>query len=130
MARTVKAIRDEIKAHPARSAWEKGVKVYALELIDEYVFEGLKITDKSVEIGPVTEKDLLNGADNWSHYSYSGCSLCYDEEICERLCTESEKKRTHNGATKPRGYDDWLDMQRSALERAARIVLRAANRRA
>lgn len=129
MPRSIAAIRTEISEHPARSAWDKGVREYALELFNEYISEHLKIEDSSVEIGGVTEKELLNGAEDWSHYSYGGCALCYDEEICERLCTESHKKRTHNRAYKPVGYNDWLDMQRSALERAARIVLRAANRR-
>jgi hypothetical protein len=33
--KTIKELRTAIESRPARSAWNKGVKVYALELIEE-----------------------------------------------------------------------------------------------
>ena len=65
-------------------------------MFDDYL-DRLHITDDSVRIGKVAEADLLNGAQNWEQYSYGGCAEVYDGDICERLCTESEKKKTHGG---------------------------------
>lgn len=53
----------------AVSAWNKGVKEYAYEVVEaiaEYV--------EYVELDNV-ESVLLNGASDWSQYSYGGCSL-------------------------------------------------------
>lgn len=71
---------------------------------------------------------MLNGARNWEQYSYGGCAEVYDGDICERLCTESEKKKTHGGELPLMG-EDWLTVQARALRQAARIVIRYANRR-
>lgn len=98
-----------------------------MELFDDYV-EGLHIDD-SGWIEKITEKDLMNGAESWQQYSYGGCAEVYDEDICERLCTESEKKKTRNGQWRLNSNEDWLDVQTRALKQAARIVLRYANRR-
>ena len=88
----------------------------------------LHITDDSVRIGKVAETDLLNGAQNWEQYSYGGCAEVYDGDICERLCTESQKKKTRDGELPLMG-EDWLTVQARALWQAARIVIRYANRR-
>jgi hypothetical protein len=93
------------------SAWDKGVLEYAKEL-------------KADTPNAATEKDLLNGADNWSHYSWGGCSLCYDEDICKRLCPPSEQNKKRNGAYRPNRNEEWLDVQARALRQAAKIVLR------
>ena len=96
-----------------RSAWNRGVMRYALELVN------------SVEIGEeITEKRLLNGAKDWKEYSYGGCSLIYDELICRRLCTPSEIKKTHNGERRPNKQETWLDTQARALYQAARMIMR------
>lgn len=134
MQRRIADIKKGISAHSARSAWDKGVKGYAVELFDDYL-DRLHITDDSVRIGKVAEADLLNGAQNWEQYSYGGCAEVYggcaevyDGDICERLCTESEKKKTHGGELPLMG-EDWLTVQARALRQAARIVIRYANRR-
>lgn len=57
-----------------------------------------------------------------------GYAEVYDGDICERLCTESEKKKTHDGELPLMG-EDWLTVQARALRQAARIVIRYANRR-
>ena len=72
MQRRIADIKKDISAHSARSAWDKGVKGYAVELFDDYL-DRLRITDDSVRIGKVAEADLLNGAQNWEQYSYGGC---------------------------------------------------------
>ncbi len=122
-------IKKEIAERPARSAWDKGCREYAVELFAEVV-ENRHLTDGDTLGEDITEKELLNGARDWNQYSDGGCALIYDGDICERLCTENEAKRKKYGERKPGLYDSWLDAQAAALKQAARIVRRVANRRA
>lgn len=121
-------IKKEIAERPARSAWAKGCREYAVELFAEIV-ENRHLSDDDVLGEDITEKELLNGARDWSQYSDGGCALIYDGDICERLCTENEAKRKKYGECKPGLYDSWLDAQAAALKQAARIVRQVANRR-
>jgi len=111
-------LKAAIEGSKQRSAWSKGVAIYAYELLeqlpDDYDFAG------SVE----DSKKLLNGADSWSQYSWGGCSLIYDEDIAERLCTPSELKRNKNGQNRPNQNEDWLDVQTRALNQARRLITR------
>lgn len=100
----------------AVSAWEKGVNEYAYEVVEaivEYV--------EDVELDNV-ESVLLNGAFDWSQYSYGGCSLIYDGDIAERLCTPSELKKVtrKDGSVrdKANSRETWLDCQARALYQA------------
>ena len=119
------AIRSAIEKRSARSAWAKGVTVYALELLDEL--------DEAIERGYFDEADLaapkllkrqlLNGADDWNQYSWGGCSLIYDEDIAFRLCTQTELKKTNYGNRRPNASEEWLDTQARALSQASRLIL-------
>lgn len=123
MVRYAVDIKRELERHPARSAWDKGVREYALELFDQYVeAHETRVVEK------ITEKDLLNGADDWSQYSYGGCAEIYDSDICERLCSPSEQKKLRYGDWHSHG-EDWLDVQARALKQASRLVIHIANRR-
>lgn len=104
-----------IRYHKARSAWERGIILYASEILNN-------IQDD----GEVTEKHLLNGACDWKEYSEGGCSLIYDEDICHRLCTPSEIKRKRGGELPPNSHETWLDVQARALYQAADMIIRIA----
>ena len=118
--KTIIELRKAIEAHPARSAWSKGVKEYALELIEE-------LDDNTEFYGsPADRKELLNGADSWDQFSYGGCSLIYDSDIAERLCTPSELRITRNGERRPNAREEWLDTQARALNQASCLVSRLA----
>jgi hypothetical protein len=108
--KTAKEITARIEATTPRSQWQKAVKAYALEML-----EGL-------EDQPPTTKNLLNGADNWSAYSYRGSALVYDAQIAERLATPSELKRKKGGELPPNRNESWLDCQTRALSQAARLI--------
>jgi hypothetical protein len=118
--KTIKELRAAIEAEPARSAWDKGKKEYALELIEKM--------DESAEFygNPADKKDLLNGADDWSQYSWGGCSLIYDTDIAERLCSPSELKKVKGGERRPNSREEWLDVQARALTQAAHMIMRLA----
>ena len=109
-----------INESPARSAWTKGVKKYALEL-----GEALELDDDAeiVKGENLSTQILLNGAENWVQYSWGGSALIYDGDIAFRLCTPSEFKRTDGGFKKPNRHEQWLDVQSRALYQAAALIL-------
>ena len=124
-------IRQALKSRKDRSAWDKGVNLYALELVDE-LEEAAAYQGRNPAPGTECRKWMLNGAQNWqrpndefaawSVYSWGGSSLIYDGDIAERLCTPSELKRTRNGERRPNSREEWLDVQAQALYQAARRV--------
>ena len=114
-------ISAELEAQKDRSAWSRGVKAYALELAEELegraAYEG-----RNPEPGAECREWMLNGAQDWSAYSWGGSSLIYNGDIAERLCTPSELKKTRNGERRPNSREEWLDTQARALHQAARRV--------
>lgn len=121
-------VRKELDSMNRRSAWNRGVNEYAQGLVDdlEEWTEGGYIEQADIQSHRL-EKILLNGADNWHHYSWSGCSLCYDGQIAERLATPSELKRSHNGNLQPNSREHWLDVQARALYQAFLRVKKAVS---
>lgn len=105
-------IEKALEKEKARSAWSQGVIQYAFDILD------------NMEEGEVTEKHLLNGTRNWKEYSYGGCALIYDVDICHRLCTPSEIKKTKDGERRPNKQENWLDTQARALYQAARLIMK------
>ena len=115
---TKKKLLTAVSAHKAsRSAWSRGVHAYAVELV-----EGLEDgADLSNEV--MLQKELLNGAQSWAQYSEGGCTLVYDADIAERLCSPSEIKRTKWGMRAPNGRETWIDVQARALWQAHRLIV-------
>lgn len=113
----------ELEARKDRSAWDKGVTLYAFELVEE-LEELAKYEGRNPEPGAECKLWMLNGAQDWNQYSWGGCSLIYDSDIAERLCTPSELKKTRNGERRPNSREEWLDTQARALYQAANRVSR------
>lgn len=101
----------KLESENVRSAWQKGVNQYAIELLE------------NLENEEITENNMLNGASNWNEYSWGGYSLIYDKDICERLANNTEKKITKNGQRKPNKNEEWLDVQARALYQAYKKIL-------
>lgn len=112
-----------INDRKTRSAWDKGVTLYALELLDN--IRDLTAVDSMRDL----QTFLLNGARDWKEYSWGGCSLIYNADIAERLCTPSELQRRKGGKWRPSRYEEWLDVQTRALYQAFRLICRAAEGR-
>ena len=110
-----------IEAAPARSAWEKGVKDYAVMILEYLDVEDITRDD-------ISNKMLLNGAENWMQYSYGGCALIYDGDIAKSLCTPSElRKVTRKDGTvrqNANSRENWLDVQARALFQANILINR------
>lgn len=123
----------ELEARKDRSAWNKGVTVYALELVEE-LRERAAYEGRNPEPGKECREWMLNGARDWrrpndefaawSEYSWGGSSLIYDQDIAERLCTPSELKKTRHGERRPNSREEWLDTQARALYQACDRVSR------
>lgn len=113
------AVVEEIENTSARSAWGKGVRDFAVDL-----FLQTAENKTAIEILSITEKDLLDGAEDWEQFSYGGRWLAYDHDIAESLCTPSEFKRKKRGYLPPNSHETWLDIQAQALYQASKLVLR------
>lgn len=99
---------------PTRSAWARGVKDYAADLLQD------------LDENEPTRANLLNGASDWREWAMGGCGLCYDDNIAERLCSPSELKRNRNGSLPPNSRDEtWIDVETRAVSQAAARILRA-----
>lgn len=109
-------LSDKITATSPRSAWQRGVKSYALEMIESAEQEITRDNYESV---------ILNGARTWKDYSYGGCADIYDADIAERLCSPSELKRKRGGDSQPNPRENWLDVQARALFQASNLIRRS-----
>lgn len=116
----IKELREQIASKKCRSAWGRGVKEYALDLVDYLDAEGEFFGS------PADRKELLNGADSWQQYSDGGCALVYDEDIAERVCSPSELRKTNYGRRNPNARESWLDVQARALFQAELLILEIA----
>ena len=116
---------EKLMAKWYRSAWGRGVGSYTAELLEGLIegIEGGWIDRDDLKSRACIERALLNGASDWSEYSWGGCSLIYDKDIAERLCTPSELKRTKGGERKPNASEEWLDVQARALAQAAERII-------
>lgn len=120
-------ITAELEARKDRSAWDKGVNAYALELAEE-LRERAAYEGRSPESEKECREWMLNGAQDWNQYSWGGSSLIYNGDIAERLCCPSELKKTRNGERSPNSREEWLDIQARALYQACNRVARLYSR--
>lgn len=132
MIERLEKMREALEAMNTRSAWKRGVNAYALELLEELeeAISGGYFDAEDLDAPKMLDKQLLNGARDWAQYSWGGCSLIYNGEIAERLCSPSELKKTRGGEWRPNSREEWLDVQARALYQAARRVKEAARKTA
>lgn len=114
-------IRERLEGIKPRSAWDKGVKEIAEGLLDKYE-EIAQYREGSDPVPPLTEKIVLNGANDWKQYCYGGCAMIYDREIAETLCTPSELRRTDFGRKAPNARESWTDVQVRAHVQAWALI--------
>lgn len=108
-------ILQKIEASPARSTWKKGVKMYAYDMFD--ALDEVPTLEK-------LEKALLNGADNWHHYAWSGCGTCYNYDIVKNLFPPSIVEKYRHGMWHPRHVESWLDFEARARYQAYILIRR------
>lgn len=109
-------IRNVIESLPAeRSAWRRGVRQYAIDLLDSFPDYRDITSENCLGI-------LLNGAVSWKEWAYGGCGLVYDVDIAERLCTPSELLKKRGGELEPSSHEPWLDVEARAVGQAAAAI--------
>ena len=108
-----KELYGKIEAMKCNSAWSRGVKEQALELVEKAEVE---LTRDNALI------ELLSGAESWHEYSWSGRAYAFDGDIAERYCTPSELKKKKGGELNPNSREDWLDVQARALLQSYRLI--------
>ena len=98
-----------------KSAWEKGVTAYAVELLN--TIEDNDMPMKVPEMFRDFQEILLDGSEDWYHYSHEKRSIVSNEEIATRLTPPSKLKRG-NYTNPPNSWESWLDVQARALGQA------------
>lgn len=106
-----------VEEFPNTSAWKRGVKKYADELLDN-LEERARLNKRLPKDEKELKEWLLKGAMSCEIYSYAYCSLKYDSQIADRLCTPSEFKKKEGGRLAPNKREGWLDLQTKALRDA------------
>jgi hypothetical protein len=103
-------LNEVVKTQP-RSQWAQGVKLYAIELLQD-VHPETDLTSSNLD------KHILNGARDVKQYSEGGEALVWNYDIAERLCTPSEFERKDYGRRNPNKQETWIDCQTRALYQA------------
>lgn len=98
-----------------RSAWRRGVREYAMDLLENLPLSRLLTPENCRDV-------LLNGAVSWKEWAYGGWGLVYDCAIAERLCTPSELRKKRGGELEPNSHESWLDVEARAVSQAAAAI--------
>lgn len=117
-------LMEKLEKLTPRSAWNRALVSDAMDLVDS-----LNCSEFPNNWEELKEL-LLNGAADWSAYSYGGCALVYDGDIAKHYCTKSELRRVTrkdgNISERANARETWLDVQARALWQAARLIKEAA----
>ena len=107
-----------IENSPARSAWSRGVRSYALDIIEDITEFSKFNLSNGYELPLITEDCALNGAEDWARYATGACgaALICSDDIAARLCTPSELR-----IYQKRGGDT-VEWQSRALFQAWRLI--------
>lgn len=117
-----------VKGYKPRNAYERGVKKYAIEILERRDPKPREQIDVGSDLWRLEDK-LLDNAGSWGNYSWGGCSLIEDHKIAKRLLTPYEYKVfcTPDGRwayRDPNPKEQWLDVQTRALYQAAQLILK------
>ena len=102
----------------ARGTYQKALYQYAFELVDNIADNYISTAEELEHLENITnlKERALNGAENWTQYSWGGGSLCYNYDILTRLfCPSLVKKYQYSDTIRGRHL---LEYQASALARA------------
>lgn len=118
----VNEIRARLEAVKTRSCWDRGVKGFALDLLESYENICEYCEHDGQPIPELNEETLLNGAADWRAYCYGGGALIYNTDIAKALCTPSMLKKKDGGRLDPNHCDIWMDVQVRAYYQAFRLL--------
>ena len=120
----VNEIRERLEAVKTRSCWDRGVKGFALNLLRSYIDICEYCDNNGRPIPELNEKTLLNGADDWNEYCYSGCALIYDGDIAKKpLHSLGVKTHRQRQQSPQRSGGGWQEVQARAYFQAYRMLM-------
>lgn len=123
--KNIQAVANEVMNNKTRSAWNKGVQAYALDILANFE-EWQKFNEsEGLSCPDFDEVTALNGASDWVAWAYGGCGLVYDWTIAERLCTPSELRKAKGGMYPPACASSWLLVEARAARLAWRMIAKA-----
>ena len=120
-----------------RSAWDKGVRDYAVwHILDDIRINGFEGEKQTWTIPQIREL-ILNGAKDyqrpndeyraWYRYSEGGCALIYNIDIAKQLCSPSEFKKVEKAIENETSETNWIEVQSRALYQAAQLIYKTFN---
>lgn len=118
-AANIATLRASVESFRPRSAWSRGVRAYALDLIDNIEELSNYEFNNYGEYLAISEDVALNGAGCWSNYAAGGCGLVYTSAILKRLCTASELRRLNRSG---RSDIDAIEIEGRALFQAWQLI--------
>jgi hypothetical protein len=93
------------------------VTTYAIELSDNLRSDTNYVAVTTADTA-LLHQHLLSGADSWQRYSEGGSSLCYNDDIAERLLPPAALAKW----LRTRPERPWLEDQARALCQAHRLI--------
>lgn len=84
----VNEIRGRLEAVKTRSCWDRGVKGFALDLLESYENICEYCEHNGQPIPELNEETLLNGAADWRAYCYGGCGADSIQGISPRMTAD------------------------------------------
>ena len=121
---------------PTVGARNKAVWEYGIEVLDSVATNG---DDENRELWTQDKlRDLLlNGAfdyykpydeqAHWKRYSEGGCSLIWNIEIAQRVCTPNQYKKLEDKINSGDDTHDWIMIQARCLFDAAQLIYQTFN---
>lgn len=103
------------------SAWDRGVRSYALKLLEKLPDGYYFACENASEVGQNLKelrKNMLNGSNTWIEYSENGFAYLYNYDIAKALCSPWEFTHTNEGRKKPNKHETWMEVQGRALFQA------------
>ena len=117
-----------LKKYKPRSAWDKGVRWYAIHFI-KYTDDGWHRTNWSANIPDIfeCEKKYRRSAKNWKEYSEGGYGGQFSNyQIAKRLSSPSEFKRFFHKdgfmRESPNPRESWCDVEGRAMYQAWDLI--------
>lgn len=134
---TINELIKKIEAAKPRGAWSKGVKFYALwmlENVEDYTrpADSLTLGELVNHCGYVRVKIGMFSAQGWNaakETSEGGCFHIYSCQIAQQLCNPSELRscqRKDGSYRNPNSRESWLDVQTRAVYQALLLIQRTA----
>lgn len=104
-----------------RSKWGRAVRDDAMDMLGNLSDGDMELPSDRHELRQL----LLDGASDWTQYSYYGCALVYNVDIAEHYFTPSQLRRymaPRHDASMAFNGESLLDMQARALRMAEHLI--------